>query len=407
MRRLVKKFGGSSLACLQRVRHAAHVVAEAVKQGDQVVVVVSAMQGETDRLLALCGQENARFSGRDKAALLATGEQASAALFALTLQALGVPAFSMNGAQAGILTGDQYERADILSINSDSILQHFPHVVPVITGYQGVNSAGEFTTLGRGGSDLTAVAVAHAIDADECHIYTDVEGVYSADPRVVPDAGLIDTLSYSEMLALAACGAKVLQMRAVEYGSRFGVSIRVRSTFSKSEGTLIRSDSYGDDIPTVVGLGLDQKVATFCVRNLQKVNEFRIELFEALEIEGVDVDMFTTSNSTEYEFSVDVKFTVALDDRAVVELYLKNLMAVFGFEYDVSSMNAKISVVGMGLQHHAGIAARILSLFSHEKVNFEIVHSTACRISFVLPHSQVESVAQLLNQHYILEKELI
>lgn len=407
MRRLVKKFGGSSLACVQRVRHAANVVAEAVKQGDQVVVVVSAMQGETDRLLALCGEENARFSGRDKAALLATGEQASAALFALALQALGVPAISMNGAQAGILTGDQYERADILSINSHSILQHFPQVVPVITGYQGVNSAGEFTTLGRGGSDLSAVAVAHAIDADECHIYTDVEGVYSADPRVVPDAGLITTLSYSEMLALAACGAKVLQMRAVEYGSRFGIAIRVRSTFSKSEGTLIRSDSYGEDIATVVGLGLDHKVATFCVRNLQEANEFRIEFFEALEIEGVDVDMFTTSNSTEYEFSVDVKFTVALDDSACVERCLKNLMVVFGFEYDVSSMNAKISVVGMGLQHHAGIAARILSLFSYKKVNFEIVHSTANRISFVLPHSQVQSVARLLHQHYILEKELI
>ena len=403
----VKKFGGSSLATVERMQHAADTVAESVQQGHQVVVVVSAMLGETDRLLSLCSSVASDAFGRDKAALLATGEQVSAALFALVLQQKGISAISLHGAQAGIVTSDQYARADIQEVNRKLLLHYLSDSVPVVTGYQGVNAQGEFTTLGRGGSDLTAVAVAHAIGADECQIYTDVEGVYAADPRVVADAGLIKRLYYSEMLALAHCGAKVLQMRAVEYGSRFDVPLRVLSSFVNGQGTLIVADDADREASVIVGIGVDRRQATFLLQGLRQVDFFKHELLSVMEEKAIDIDMFTVLKCSEHASHVDVKFTVSFDDHECVAHDLRLLSSSFDFTFSVSTQNAKLSVVGLGLQSHAGIAADILSLFSREKIEFELVHSTACRISFVLSHVQVQAAAELLHQYYIMKEQIV
>lgn len=400
----VKKFGGSSLATTDRIKHAANLVAKAVKNQHRVVVVVSAMQGETDRLLSLQQLMTNSGAERESAALIASGEQVSASLFAMALRDIGISARSFSGSQAGIHTTSNYLRAEIQSVDA-SVFAALPiHTVPVVTGYQGVNDGGEVTTLGRGGSDLSAVAIAHAVGADECQIYTDVDGVFEADPRILNDAGLIPQLCYSEMLSLASAGAKVLQMRAVEYGARFSVPLRIKSTFNEGEGTLVCPDRAYCGRNRVVGLGMDQRVALLHIRSIVNVDAVRLELQEELDQAGIDIDMLTQLPSANSCSSYDIKFTASLDDYECVDRIVRALALKHGFDFTATSQCAKISAVGLGLEYHVSLATELISLLSQEGMVFDLVQSSASRVSFVLPIIYLRQAASVLYRHCIRSK---
>jgi len=398
---LVQKFGGTSVADVDRIRAVAERVAASRAHGDHVVVVVSAMAGETNRLLALARAIAPAPDDRESDALVSTGEQVTAALAALALQQAGVPARSFLGHQVRIETDNAYGRARIVRVDVERLRETLAAgKVAVVAGFQGVDGEGSITTLGRGGSDTSAVALAAALEAETCEIYTDVDGVYTSDPRIVPRARKLDRISYDEMLELASLGAKVLQIRSVEFAKRYRVPVHVRSSFNQAEGTWVVEEDATMNEVSVAGVAHDRDQAKLTLRQVPDRPGIAARLFGPIARANIVVDMIVQNVSS--TSATDVTFTVPRGDyekaRALAEGVAREIGAqgVAG-ELDV----AKVSIVGVGMRTHAGIAARMFEILAAEGINIQMISTSEIKVSVVINERYTELAVRALHDAFI------
>jgi len=398
---IVQKFGGTSVADVDRIRHVAGIVGATRAAGQDVVVVVSAMAGETNRLLALGRAAARQPDERESDALVATGEQVTAALLALALQDGGRPARSFLGHQVRIETDSAYGRARIVRVDVDRLRRALAEgTVAVVAGFQGVDGEGSITTLGRGGSDTSAVALAAALGADACEIYTDVEGVYTSDPRIVPQARKLERVAYDEMLELASLGAKVLQIRSVEFAKRYRVPVHVRSTFSAASGTWVVEEDASMEEVSVAGVAYDRDEAKLTVLRVPDRPGVAARLFGPIARANIVVDMIIQNASA--DGTTDLTFTVPRGDyekaRGLVDATAREIGAqgVTG-QTDV----AKVSIVGIGMRTHAGIAARMFEVLAAESINVQMISTSEIKISVVIDAKYTELAVRALHDAFI------
>ena len=400
---IVQKFGGTSVADLDRIRNVADRVARTRAQGHDVVVVVSAMAGDTNRLITLGKGAAAHPREREMDALVATGEQVTAALTAIVLEGMGVSAQSFMGHQVRIETDRAYMRARIRRIDDDNLRAVLGRgAVAVVAGFQGVDDTGSITTLGRGGSDTSAVALAAALKADVCEIYTDVDGVYTADPRTVPKAKKLARIAHDEMLELASLGAKVLQIRSVEFAKRYGVKVHVRSSFNDSEGTwVVEEDSSMEEV-TVSGVAADLNQAKLTVAGVPDQPGVAAHLFGPIARAGIVVDMIIQNASA--DGTTDLTFTVPRDDYDKARKLLEGIMQDIGGTGVRGDLDvAKVSIVGLGMRTHAGVAARMFEVLSNAGVNIQMISTSEIKISVVIDAKYVELAQRVLHDAFIPE----
>ena len=398
---IVQKYGGTSVGSIERIKGVAQRVAATRDAGHQVAVVVSAMSGETNRLLGLAKQITAQPDERESDVLISTGEQVTVALLAMALKDLGYAAFSLLGHQVQISTDSAFGRARIKHINTERLLSGLQdgHIV-VVAGFQGVDAGDNITTLGRGGSDTTAVAIAAATQADACEIYTDVDGVYSADPRICPHARKLSRISYDEMLELASLGAKVLQIRSVEFAKRYQVPVHVRSSFSLEEGTwLVREDPSMEDV-IVSGVTSDLDQAKIIILHVPDRSGLAAKLFGPLAEDNIVVDMIIQNASA--DGSTDLTFTVPRGDAKKALARVKAAAAEVGasgvvFDAEV----AKVSIVGLGMRSHAGVAARMFQTLAREGINIQMISTSEIKISVVIEAKYTELAVRVLHDAFI------
>jgi len=398
---IVQKYGGTSVGSIERIKGVAQRVAATRDAGHQVAVVVSAMSGETNRLLGLAKQITAQPDERESDVLISTGEQVTVALLAMALKDLGYAAFSLLGHQVQISTDSAFGRARIKHINTERLLSGLQdgHIV-VVAGFQGVDAGDNITTLGRGGSDTTAVAIAAATQADACEIYTDVDGVYSADPRICPHARKLSRISYDEMLELASLGAKVLQIRSVEFAKRYQVPVHVRSSFSLEEGTwLVREDPSMEDV-IVSGVTSDLDQAKITILHVPDRPGLAAKLFGPLAEDNIVVDMIIQNASA--DGSTDLTFTVPRGDAKKALARVKAAAAEVGasgvvFDAEV----AKVSIVGLGMRSHAGVAARMFQTLAREGINIQMISTSEIKISVVIEAKYTELAVRVLHDAFI------
>lgn len=401
---IVQKYGGTSVADVERIRNVARNVQKTVAAGNQVIVVVSARSGVTNDLIARAKALNPTPDEREMDMLLSVGEQETIALTAMALHSLGVAAVSRTGSQAGILTDVEHTRARIISISGGDIREQLDAgKVVILAGFQGHSPSGQITTLGRGGSDLSAIAIAAAVEADLCQICTDVDGVYTADPRVVPDAQKIDEISYEAMLELASSGSKVMQNRAVEFAQKFNVVFEVRSSFNNNPGTIVKEEVPSMEAVVVSGVALDVNQAKVSVLNLPDRPGSASTLFRAIGAAGVSVDMIVQNMGR--NGLANMTFTVPLDDvdraqTAVAESFSSD---GDGVEFEVSEI-AKLSVVGVGMRSHAGVAAELFAALAEGGVNIELVSTSEIKISVGITRSDAQNAARLAHAAFGLEQ---
>ena len=409
---IVQKYGGSSLATAERIRAAARRIARTASQGKPVIVVVSAMGDTTDELIELAYQVAARPNEREMDMLLSTGETVSATLMAMALYDLHQPAVSLMGGQAGIRSTRVFTKARITDIHPERISAELHQgKVVIVTGFQGVTDDQDITTLGRGGSDTTAVALACALGAERCDIYTDVEGIYTADPRVVPNARKLDEIGYEEMLELAQLGARVMHPRAVELGELYGVPIRVASSFSDAPGTLIhRLASEGDGhMPMEVrknvrGIAHDVDVARITLMRVPDRPGIAAAIFQPLADANVSVD--TIAQSSGADGTTDISFTVSRDGLSRALEITQGIASRIGAErIDQADDLAKVSIVGTGMQSAPGYAARMFSAMAHAGINIAIISTSDIRITCVVPRDRAEDAVRLLHDVFELDRE--
>ncbi len=402
---VVQKYGGTSVGSVERIKAVAERVLRAWKAGHGLVVVVSAMAGETNRLLALGQAVTDRPEPRELDALAATGEQVSAALTAMALRSAGAPAVSLLGHQVRIQTDSAFTRARIRGIDVARIREAVAaKAVAVVAGFQGVDAQGNITTLGRGGSDTTAVAIAAALGADLCEIYTDVDGVYTADPNLVPSARKIARLTYEEMLELASLGAKVLQIRSVEVAMKYGVPVHVRSSFSDEDGTMIEPEGSGLEEVFVSGVTYDRDVAKVTVAGISEAREIAALVFEPIAKANVSVDMIIQGATR--EGTTDLTFTVSKADGAAAKELAQKVAKKLGaqevlFDRDVS----KVSIVGLGMRSHAGIAARMFRILANEGIPIDAVSTSEIKVSCLIASRYVELAVRSLHDGFGLGGE--
>ncbi|WP_206881332.1 aspartate kinase [Alicyclobacillus mali (ex Roth et al. 2021)] len=397
---VVQKYGGTSVGSTERIRAVADRVARTRAEGHDVVVVVSAMGHTTDELVDLAGAIVDRPDAREMDQLLATGEQVSAALLAMRLISLGVPAKSLTGWQAGIATEPVHGNARVARIDTSALRALLAQgVVPVVTGFQGI-ADGEVTTLGRGGSDTSAVAIAAALGADLCEIYTDVEGVYTTDPRVVKTAQKLAAISYDEMLELANLGAQVLHPRAVENAKHFGVKLVVRSSFTERNGTEVVAENQMEGRRVVTGIAFERQVARVAVVGVPVEEHALASIFSALADRGVNVDVIVQSVVDEQV--VDVSFTVHESDLDKAEQVVAELQPQIGFKrIEKESPLAKVSIVGAGMISNPGVAAQMFVALRDAKVPIHMVTTSEIKVSCVIPADLVEEAVQTLHRAFI------
>lgn len=401
---VVQKFGGSSVASVERIKNIARRVKAEKDNGNRVVVVVSAMGDTTDEMLNLAKQIGPLLSEREIDMLLATGEQQSAALLALTLNNMGCKAVSLTGWQAGIYTDTLHTKARISKIHPDRIWKELREGnVVVVAGFQGMTGDGDITTLGRGGSDTTAVALAAVLKADICDIYTDVDGVYTADPRVVPNAKKLSWISYDEMLELASLGAVVMQPRAVEFAKLHGVRVQVRSSFNGGNGTTIMEGREMENGRIVTGVAHDLNVAKLALFDVPDVPGMAKTIFKALAQQGINVDMIIQS-ATRDERN-DISFTITRDDLAralpVVEKVAGEIGAN-GFTYGEDV--AKVSIVGAGMQSNPGVAASMFEALADEGINIQMISTSEIKVSCIIDADSVEKAVNALHAKFRLHE---
>ena len=401
---IVQKYGGSSVANPERVREVAKRVAKARRAGHQVVVVVSALGDTTDDLLTLANQVSRHPSDREMDMLLSTGEQVSAALLAMAIQALGLKAISLTGAQVGIVTDRSHTQARILDVSAQRLKQALARgYVVIVTGFQGITLDHEITTLGRGGSDLTAVAVAKALNARICEIYTDVEGVYTADPRVVPNARKLPTISYDEMLELASLGAQVMQARSMEMAKKYEVPLHIRSSFSRRTGTIISKEVKSMEQVVVSGVSLQKDEAKVTICDVPDRPGIAATIFTRISEANVNVDVILQNVSrTGY---TDVSFTVGRGDLSRALRVARRVAAEVKAGRVIHDDGvAKISVVGLGMRSRSGIAAKMFQALAKESINIEMISTSEIKISCVIRKDQAVRAVKALHDAFELDK---
>ncbi|HEX9584273.1 MAG TPA: aspartate kinase [Gammaproteobacteria bacterium] len=401
---IVQKFGGTSVGDLERIQNVAAKVKATRDAGNRLVVVVSAMGGETNRLIELAKSINPSPSGREMDVLLSTGEQVTIALLAMALQRLGCAARSYTGAQVRITTDDAHTRARITHIDRERIEDDLSSgTVAIVAGFQGISGNGSITTLGRGGSDTTAVALAAALEADECQIFTDVEGVYTSDPRMVPDARLLKALTFEEMLELSSLGARVLQIRAVEFASKYNVPLRVLSSFVEGDGTLILPEEQLMEQPLISGVASNRDEAKITVCGVPDKPGIAYRVLGPIAEAGIEVDMIVQNVGEDGK--TDMTFTVHRND---FEEALKRLEGV-AREMDAREVTgdnriAKISLVGVGMRSHAGIASKMFEALAAESINIQMISTSEIKISVVVDEKYLELGVRALHSAFGLEE---
>jgi aspartate kinase len=398
----VQKFGGSSVADVEKIKNVARRVVESKKRIDHVVVVVSALGDTTDELLGLAGQISLSPPEREMDMLLSTGEQVSMALLAMALNELGQEAISMTGQQVEIITDTGHTKAKIRHVGAERVVQELRKGrVVVVAGFQGVTSEGEITTMGRGGSDTTAVALAASLHADYCEIYTDVDGVFTADPRVVPTAHKIEQISYMEMLEMAATGARVLQSRSVEYARNYQVPLHVRSSFHPGEGTWVKSEDDIMEKAIVSAVTHDFGEAKVTVVGVPDKPGVAARLFGALADANINVDMIIQNVSENAR--TDISFTASKDELEKVKKVIGELVEDLGAEGSKLDDNiAKISLVGAGMRTHPGIAAGMFKTLADNDINIEMISTSPIKISCVVGREDGEKAVKVLHEHFSL-----
>jgi aspartate kinase len=401
---IVQKFGGTSVGSIERIGAIAARVAATHKQGQQLVVVVSAMSGETDRLIALAKQAAERPNPRELDVLLATGEQVSIALTCIALENYGCPARSYTGAQVHILTDSAHTKARILDIDSQRVRTDLANgTVVVVAGFQGVDEHGNITTLGRGGSDTTAVALAAALKADECQIYTDVDGVYTTDPRIVPEARRLDRVTYEEMLEMASLGAKVLQIRSVEFASKYNVPVRVLSSFAEGKGTLICAEDGTMEQPLISGVTANRDEAKLTMLGVPDKPGIAARILGPIAQANIEVDMIVQNVGA--DGTTDFTFTVHRNDYERAREILSKMtseMRARGMEGD--SKIVKISIVGVGMRSHAGIASTMFAALANEGINIRMISTSEIKISVVIDEKYLELGVRTLHSAFGLDQ---
>ena len=401
---IVQKYGGSSVGNTDRIKNVAARVAQYRGHGDQIVVVVSAMSGVTDGLIKLAKDIMPLPSEREMDVLLATGEQTTIALTAMALHALGVPATSLTGSQAGILTDGVHTKAKIQDISPKKIreLLNGGNVV-IVAGFQGETPDGHITTLGRGGSDLTAIALAAALKADLCQIYTDVDGVYTADPRIVPGAKKLNEISYDEMLELASLGAKVMQSRSVEFAKKFGVVFEVRSSLNDHPGTIVKEESKSMEAVVVRGVALDKNQAKITLVAVPDRPGVAARIFKALADAAINVDMIVQNISHGSGApTTDISFTLDKPDLLKAQKVIDGLQAEVGYRQAIANEKiGKLSIVGVGMRSHSGVAARMFETLAREGINIDMISTSEIKVSVIIDLAKGEQAKKALHGTFI------
>jgi len=401
---IVQKFGGTSVGDLERIQNVANRVSESKKQGNDVVVVVSAMSGETNKLVSYAEHYSKNPNRAEMDMLLSSGERVTASLLSITLNEMGFPAVSMSGERAGIVTDTAHTKARIEEINPKNIEDSISEgKIVVIAGFQGISVDGYVTTLGRGGSDLSAVAVAGAIKADLCEIYTDVSGIYTTDPRIEPKARKLEKISYDEMLELASLGAKVLQNRSVEMAKKLNVNLVTRTSFSNEEGTLITKEENIMEKPLVSGIALDKNQARVSLMGVADRPGIASDIFTRLADSDVNIDMIIQNKS--HDGTTNIDFTVPVNDlsdaKKVVDSFVENGdIKADSYNEDI----CKVSIVGVGMKSHTGVAAKAFTTMATQNININMISTSEIKVSMVINEKFAELAVKSLHDTYELEK---
>jgi aspartate kinase len=400
---IVQKFGGTSVGSEERIASVAKIVQKASLE-NSIVVVVSAMSGETNRLINLAKSFGDNPSKREFDALISTGEKVSAALLAMALQQIGVSAKSFSASQISMKTTSTYSKAKILEVDGDKIQETLDAgIVPIITGFQGITESGDVTTLGRGGSDTTAVAIAAQMKAERCDIYTDVDGIYTTDPRIVPEAKKLDTITMEEMLEMAGQGAKVIQIRAVEFANKYKVPVRVLSSFESGNGTLISLEENNMENGLVSGIAFQKDQVKFTLHGVSDTPGMAFGILGPLSNANIEVDVIVQNVSVNGK--TDFTFTVSKDDEIAATEVIDSLKG--SLEFDdllIDSSIAKVSLVGVGMRSHAGIASSAFKALSEAGINIQMISTSEIKITIVIQEKEADQAVNALHNEFELEK---
>lgn len=400
---IVQKYGGTSVGSVERIEAVADKVKEWRDRGNRMVVVVSAMSGETNRIVALAKEIDANPTPRELDVAMATGEQVTIALLTIALEKRGVPARSYTGPQVQILTDSSHNKARILDIDAQRVRDDLnqDHVI-VVAGFQGTDENGNITTLGRGGSDTSAVAIAAAISADECQIYTDVDGVYTTDPRVVPNARRMDRITFEEMLEMASLGSKVLQIRAVEFAGKYNVPLRVLSSFEDGPGTLITFEEEGMEQPVISGIAFQRDEAKLTVRGVPDKPGVACKILVAVSDQNIEVDMIVQNIAN--DGTTDFTFTVHRSDYKQAMSALNKIGDELGAREVIGDQQiVKVSLVGVGMRSHAGIASQMFEALAKEGVNIQMISTSEIKISVIIDEKYLELAVRALHDSFELD----
>jgi aspartate kinase len=397
---IVQKYGGTSVGNPERILNVARRVIATQEAGHDVVVVVSAMSGVTDNLIKLSKQVSQNPAEREMDVLLATGEQTTIALTAMAIHGLGKKAVSLTGAQAGIITDGVHTRAKIANITPKQIHAHLKNGnIVIVAGFQGETTDGRITTLGRGGSDLTAIAIAAAIKADVCQIYTDVDGVYTCDPRIVPNARKIDEISYDEMLEMASSGSKVMQSRSVEFAKKFGVIFEVRSSFNNNPGTIVKEETKNMENVVVRGVSIEKNQAKVTIRQVPDRPGTAARIFSALAGANLSVDMIVQSDSV--GDTNDISFTLNKDDLVKTKKALEAVISEIAAKEIVTEEGiAKLSIVGIGMRSHSGVAAKLFEAMSAGGINIQMISTSEIKTAVIIDETKINEAALLAHEAF-------
>jgi aspartate kinase len=400
---IVQKFGGTSVGSVDRIAEVAKIVEQSSQQ-NKIVVVVSAMSGETNRLIGLAKSFGDNPNKREFDALVSTGEKVSASLLAIALNQIGIKAKSFSAAQISMRTTNTFSKAKILDIDDKKILDTLADgYIPIITGFQGITETGDVTTLGRGGSDTTAVAIAASIKAKQCDIYTDVDGIYTTDPRMVPNAKKLDAISMEEMLEMAGKGAKVIQIRAVEFANKFNVPVRVLSSFEQGNGTLIYlKDDNNMENALVSGIAFQKDQVKMTLHGVTDTPGIAYQILGPLSDENIEVDVIVQNVSVNGK--TDFTFTVSEEDKASAEAVLRNLTDLTFDDLFIDADIAKVSLVGVGMRTHAGVASTAFKALSDNEINIQMISTSEIKITIVIKEGALESAVKALHSAFQLDK---
>ena len=404
MRLIVQKYGGTSVGTPERIRNVARRLVEVQREGSRVVAVISAMAGVTDDLIKLAHETSEQPAERELNILLATGEHAATALVAMAVNALGGRAISLTGAQAGILTDRNYTKARIANISSKQIHELLSDdYIVIVAGFQGQTPEGETTTLGRGGSDLTAIALAGALNADVCQIFTDVDGIFTCDPRVVTDAKKLDEVAYDELLEMASAGSKIMQSRAVEFAKKFGIEFEVRSSFKPSTGTVAREATPSMEDVVIRGISLDRHQAKLTIAGVRDEPGCAGRIFSNISAAHIIVDMIVQNASI--GGTTDISFTIHEDELENARKILMPVVSEVGAKrLNTASGVAKLSVVGIGMRSHSGVAARMFECLGRGGINIQLVSTSEIKIAVIIDEKDAERAAQLIHAEFGLAR---